>query len=63
MLDTLPHQSNEPDLVVADEVDAYAAACPGIRLDVVRTGVGFGPDVVRSLATRSLLMTPSSPRL
>jgi len=51
VLDTLPQQSTGPRLVVADEVDAYAAAFPGIRLDVVRTGVGFGPDVVRSIAT------------
>jgi AraC-like DNA-binding protein len=51
VLDTLPQQSVWPRLVVADEVDTYAAAFPGIRLDLVRTGVGFGPAVVRSLAT------------
>jgi AraC-like DNA-binding protein len=51
VFDTLPEQSTGSRLVVADEVGAYAAALPGVRLDVVRTGVGFGPDVVRSLVT------------
>jgi AraC-like DNA-binding protein len=48
VLDTLPQQAARSCLVVADEVDGYAAAFPGIRLDVVRTGIGFGPDIVRS---------------
>lgn len=37
-----------PRVVVADEVDGYSSAIPGLHLDVVRTGVGFGPNVVRS---------------
>jgi AraC-like DNA-binding protein len=37
--------------VVADEVDAYTGALPGFRLDVVRTGVGVGANVARSLVT------------
>jgi AraC-like DNA-binding protein len=34
--------------VVADEVDEYSGAIPGLYLDVVRTGIGFGPNIVRS---------------
>jgi AraC family ethanolamine operon transcriptional activator len=51
VLDTLPQHSVWPRLVVADEVDVYSGALPGFRLDVVRTGVGFGPNIARSLVT------------
>jgi AraC-like DNA-binding protein len=51
VLDTLPQHSVWPRLVVADEVDAYIGALPGFRLDVVRTGAGFGPNLARSLVT------------
>jgi AraC-like DNA-binding protein len=36
-------------LVVADEVDEYSSALPGLRLDVVRTGEGYGPNIARSV--------------
>jgi AraC-like DNA-binding protein len=51
VLDTLPENSVWPRLVVADEVDVYTGALPGFRLDVVRTGVGLGPNIARSLVT------------
>jgi AraC-like DNA-binding protein len=34
--------------VLAGEVDEYSTALPGISLDVVRTGRGIGPNIVRS---------------
>jgi AraC-like DNA-binding protein len=36
-------------LVVADEVDEYSSALPGLQLDVVRTGEGYGPNIARSV--------------
>jgi AraC-like DNA-binding protein len=41
-------------VVVAGEVDEYFAAIPGVYLDVVRTGIGFGPNTVRSAEVNGL---------
>jgi len=49
---TPPHRAT----VVADEVDTYGTALPGLQLDVVRTGVGVGPNIVRSLCSPSAAM-------
>ena len=35
--------------VVADDVDAYSGALPGLHLDVVRTGAGFGANTTQSV--------------
>ena len=39
-----------PHCMVAGSVDAYSGALPGLQLDVVRTGVGFGPNTTRSVS-------------
>jgi AraC-like DNA-binding protein len=36
--------------VVAEAVDVYSGALPGFHLDLVRTGVGFGPNTTRSVS-------------
>ena len=38
------------DCVVTDGVDAYSGALPGFHLDVIRTGVGSGPNTTRSVS-------------
>lgn len=41
---------NISQFVTADGVDAYSAALPGFHLDLVRTGVGFGPNITWSVS-------------
>ena len=41
---------------VADTVDTYAGALPGFHLDVVQTGIGLGPNVVRAAAADGAML-------
>jgi AraC-like DNA-binding protein len=38
----------EERVVIADEADEYTGALPGLTLDVVRTGAGYGPNVAKA---------------
>lgn len=40
--------------MVADDVDAYSGALPGLQLEVIRTGVGVGPNLTRSWSGNGL---------
>jgi len=42
--------------LVADSVDTYSAALPGFTLDVVRTGVGFGPNFAHAIVTDDVML-------
>lgn len=42
--------------LVADSADEYSAALPGIDLDVVRTGVGFGPNVAHATVADDVML-------
>jgi AraC-like DNA-binding protein len=47
---TTPLVTDTPSqLVVTDEVHVCRAALPGFPLDVIRTGIGDGPNITRSL--------------
>ena len=37
----------EERVVVANEADEYTGALPGLTLDMIRTGAGYGPNVAR----------------
>jgi AraC-like DNA-binding protein len=43
-------------VVVADGVDSYSAALPGIDLDVVRTGLGTGPNVASAAVANDTVL-------
>jgi len=42
--------------LVADSADEYSVALPGIDLDVVRTGVGFGPNVAHATVADDVML-------
>ena len=42
--------------LVADSVDTYSAALPGFTLDLVRTGVGFGPNFARATVNDGVML-------
>lgn len=54
------HTENGSQIVthelVADSVDAYSVALPGFHLDLVRTGVGFGPTYARASTTEDVML-------
>jgi AraC-like DNA-binding protein len=45
--------------VIAHTVDRYSGALPGFFLDVVRTGIGTGPNVVRAAAADGVMLASS----
>ena len=53
-------ESITSQLVVADGVDTYSSALPGIDLDAVRTGTGFGPSTVRSVTFSDVALASGS---
>jgi AraC-like DNA-binding protein len=54
---TLERSSAATTLVsIAGDVDVYSGALPGIDLDVVRTGFGFGPNVARSVTSPGVMV-------
>ena len=47
-------------LVVADNVDTFSATLPGLELDIVRTGIGIGPNTTRHAAGADIMLASTS---
>jgi len=47
-------------LVVADDVDTFSATLPGLELDIVRTGIGTGPNTTRHAAGADIMLASTS---
>jgi AraC-like DNA-binding protein len=43
-------------LLVADGVDSYSAALPGLVLDVARTGLGAGPNIAHTAVANEVML-------